>query len=116
LDDGAGGTYPDPAGPQQIGPVLGLFWALRGEERIASSQLGQHGSYRWAVPHTTDIRITDQVVLLGTLYNVVWVPPVAYHDADLTVGLEEAGGAAPVLAALGAGYSSPLWILGIGST
>lgn len=90
LDDGAGGAYPDPAGPERIGPILGLFWSLRGAESVAADQLGQHGAYRWAVPIGTGIQATDQIELLGGVYNVVWAPPTAQYDADQTVGLEEA--------------------------
>lgn len=114
LDDGGGGTYPDPSGPTRIGPIMGLFWTLSGDEAVMAAQLGQHGRERWAVPIGTDIRATDQVELLGWVYNVVWVPPVAYHDADRIIGLEEAYQLATVVST-GAGYRSPLWILGIGA-
>lgn len=90
LDDGAGGQYPDPAGPQEIGPILGRFRQLSGAEQIRAAQLGQLGAYRWFVPASTDMRVTDQVRLLGAIYAVVWAPPPAALDADRVVGLEEA--------------------------
>ena len=86
-DDGAGGTTPGT--PTEIGPILGQFRALSGDEQIRAAQLGQLGRYRWAVPHDTDIQVTDQVRLLGVTYSVVWAPPAAALDADRIVGLEE---------------------------
>lgn len=90
LDDGAGGTAPDPAGPTRIGPILGRFEALTGRELVIAAQLGQLGNYRWSVPRATDIRVTDQVELLGSVWAVVWAPPVAALDPSRIVGLEEA--------------------------
>lgn len=90
LDDGAGGQYPDPTSPQSIGPIYGQFRQLSGDEVIRAAQLGQLGRYRWAVPHDTDIRATDQVQILGGVYTVVWAPPAAALDVDRIVGLEEA--------------------------
>lgn len=90
LDDGAGGTYPDPAGPETIGPILGRFKTLSGGELLRAVQLGQAGKYRWFVPNGTTVYATDQVHILGGTYNVVWVPPVAALDTAQTVGLEEA--------------------------
>lgn len=109
-DDGAGGQTPGT--PIQTS-ATGLFWALRGAEFVRASQLGQRGSYRWAVPIDTDIQVTDQVVLFGLLYNVVWVPPVDYHSADLTVGLEESGQPVPDLSGGDVLIDAYTWI-GIG--
>lgn len=86
-DDGGGAATPGT--PTQT-TVLGMFWALSGDEAVRAAQLGQLGRYRWAVPTGTDIRATDQVRLLGVVYNVVWAPPVAALDAERIVGLEEA--------------------------
>jgi hypothetical protein len=87
-DDGAGGTTTGT--PTEIGPILGMFWALSGDELLRAAQLAQLGRYRWAVPRDTDIQETDQVAILGATYNVVWAPPVAALDVERIVGLEEA--------------------------
>ena len=99
LDDGAGATYPDPAGPQRIGPLLGTFRALNGRELVAAERLSQQGAYRLktttalADPDTGDpitIAENDQVEVLGGVYNVVWAPPIANLSLFCIVGLEEA--------------------------
>jgi len=87
-DDGGGSTTPGT--PQAIGPILGAFWALSGEELVRAAQLGQRGKYRWAVPRAADIQIIDQVQILGGVYNVVWAPPIAALDVERIVGLEDA--------------------------
>lgn len=87
-DDGAGGVTSGVV--SEIGPVLGQFRRLSGEEQIRAEEIGQRGRYRWAVPHDTAIDLTDQVRLLGVTYNVVWAPPAGALDTDRIVGLEEA--------------------------
>lgn len=88
VDDGAGGQVPGT--PTPLATVRGQFRKLSGEEIARADQLGQAGRYRWAVPHDTQVAVTDQVFLLGVLYAVVWAPPAAYLDADRIIGLEEA--------------------------
>jgi hypothetical protein len=90
LDDGAGGQYPDPAGPTSIGPIVGAFSRLTGRELIVSSELQQRGTYRLALPVDTDIRETDQVNYQGRVYNVVFCPPLTALNLSRVVELEEA--------------------------
>lgn len=89
LDDGGGGTYPDPAGPTET-PTIGAFSRLTGRELVASSQTQQRGSYRLALPVATDIQETDQVTYQGRTYNVVFCPPLTALNLSRVVELEEA--------------------------
>jgi len=90
LSDGAGSTYPDPAGPLSIGPIVCTFSKMRGREQEIADQVQSRGDYRLALPVATDIRLTDQVAVLSGVYNVVWAPPVAALSLSRVVGLEEA--------------------------
>jgi len=90
IDDGAGGTRPDPDGPEEIGPIVCAFSKMRGREQVVADQLQSRGDYRLALPVATDIRLTDQVAVLSGVYNVVWAPPVAALSLVRAVGLEEA--------------------------
>jgi orotate phosphoribosyltransferase-like protein len=99
IDDGAGGTYPNPAGPTRIGPFLGGFRAANGHEAVVADQLVQRGSYRLKTltelrdPATNALIViaaTDQIEVLGGVYKVVWTPPVAGLSLFRIVGLEEA--------------------------
>lgn len=92
LDDGAGSSYPDPAGPVALGPILGAFSRLTGRELVASSQVQQRGTYRLALPSATDIRATDQIAYQGLIYAVVFCPPLTALNLSRVVELEEAGG------------------------
>jgi hypothetical protein len=90
VDDGAGGQYPDPAGPTETGPIIGAFSRLSGRELVASSQMQQRGSYRLALPVATEIRETDQVRYQGRVYSVVFAPPLTALNLSRVVELEEA--------------------------
>lgn len=90
LSDGGGARYADPAGPLTIGPLAATFWALTGRELVVAEQLRQRGQYRVVVARDADIRATDQIVVAGTTYNVVWVPPREALRLDMLAGLEEA--------------------------
>ena len=91
LDDGGGGTYPDPAGPIEYGPILGAFSRQSGRELVASSQVQQRGTYRLALPVATDVLATDQIIYQGMRYNVVFCPPLTALNLSRVVELEEAG-------------------------
>jgi len=99
IDDGAGGTKPDPAGPLYIGPLFGSFSAAGGREIQTPDQIKQRGSYRLRsavelidpdAEEAVTIEETDQIELLDTLYKVIWAPPPTETNLSRVVGLEEA--------------------------
>jgi hypothetical protein len=90
LDDGAGGSYPDPAGPERIGPILGKLTAIWGLETQTQVDIDVRSGYRLSLPIGTDIRLTDQVEIVGRVFNVVWTPPAGAMSLVLRVGLQEA--------------------------
>jgi len=92
LDDGAGGQYPDPAGPTAYGPFLGAFSRQSGTEQVIDSQWQQRGTYRLALPIGTDVRDTDQIAYQGLTYNVAFAPPLTGLNLSRVVELNEAGG------------------------
>src|SRR4051794_3863126 len=86
LDNGRGGTTPDPAGPLRIGPFSCGFSAATGREQNVADQTQQRGSYRLRLPielldpESGDVITpaeTDQFEVFGRAYQVVWLPPVA---------------------------------------
>ena len=108
LDNGRGGTKPDPAGPLRIGPLPCGFGAASGRETIVADQIAQRGSYRLKLPvelldpdtgeilldPATDAPLvlaeTDQFEVFGRAYDVKWLPPVAHLSLFRKLGLEEA--------------------------
>jgi hypothetical protein len=99
IDNGRGGTKPDPAGPERIGPLICGFGAANGREQNVADQIAQRGSYRLKLPtELTDpdtgdpltVQETDQFEVSGRVYNVKWLPPVAALNLSRKVGLEEA--------------------------
>ena len=97
LDDLAGGTYPDPDGPEAIGPLPCAFLAVSGEE-ATRDLVAERGRYRVYLavdlrhPETNaplDITGIDQITVLGTTYEVVWTPPAAATALLQIIGLKE---------------------------
>jgi hypothetical protein len=74
LDDGAGGTYPDPAGPERIDTACS-FTAVAALPGPLRDQLQEYGRYLITVPLATAVLATDQVEVLGGTYAVTWAPP-----------------------------------------
>lgn len=91
IDDGAGGTMPDPDGPELLGPFLGKFGvnAVRNAE-ITGDREEHRGSYTLECPVSIEILTTDQVRYADRTYNVVWTPPLRTLTLARKVGLEEA--------------------------
>lgn len=90
LDDGAGSTKPDPAGPVRVGPIEATFSTGSGREAQTTDQIAQRGSYRLRLPIQTTIDETDQVEIGSRVYNVVWAPPITPTSLSRVVGIEEA--------------------------
>jgi hypothetical protein len=99
LDNGKGGTKPDPAGPQRIGPFICGFGSASGREQNVADQIAQRGSYRLRLPtllldpDSGDVITpaeTDQFEVFARIYDVKWLPPVAALSLFRRVGLEEA--------------------------
>lgn len=99
IDNGRGGTKPDPSGPLRIGPFICGFSAANGTEQNVADQMAQRGSYRLKLqielrdPDSGDpitLAETDQFEVFGRVYNVKWLPPVAALSLSRKVGLEEA--------------------------
>lgn len=97
LDDLAGGSYPDPAGPERIGPLACSFLAVSGDE-ATRELIAERGRYRVYLPvdlrHPTtqaaiEVLGTDAIEVLGTTYQVVWTPPPAAGALLRTIGLKE---------------------------
>ena len=97
IDDGAGGSEPDPDGPEAIGPLACSFLAVSGDEATADL-IAERGRYRVYLavdlrhPETGDaleLASSDQVTVLGTTYDVVWTPPPHALALLRTVGLKE---------------------------
>lgn len=57
-------------------------------------QVVQRGTYRLRVPVDADIRPTDQVVVFGRTFRIVWTPPVSALSLFRRIGLEEVDGGA----------------------
>jgi hypothetical protein len=96
VDDGAGGTKPDPAGPERIGPFNCAFAARSGREVVSADQLKVIGEYKLKLAtkltHPTTKasftpQDTDQVEALGGVYSVVHAPPPAALSLFRTIGL-----------------------------
>jgi hypothetical protein len=92
LDDGAGSTYPDPAGPERIGPLACLFIARSGSETQTDEQIEERGAYEIRLARTAPAVLgTDQVEVLGRSYQVVWTPPLDARAVERIVGVGATG-------------------------
>lgn len=97
IDDLAGGSYPDPDGPERIGPLACSFLAVSGDE-ATRELIAERGRYRVYLPielrhpetgDALDVASIDAIEVLGTTYQVVWTPPAAAGALLRTVGLKE---------------------------
>lgn len=79
-----------PATPTQLGPYLGEFWMVTGDE-LASDIARSPGSARLATALTLTIQTTDQIGVDGKLYDVAWTPPPSGLDLTRIVYLRETG-------------------------
>jgi hypothetical protein len=90
LDDGAGSTYPDPAGPETIATPCSITAVRDLPPGPLREQVLEHGRYLLTVPRDTDLRATDQFQALGTLYQVTWAPPPDALSVERIAALTEA--------------------------
>lgn len=91
VDDGAGSTMPDPAGPLTTAGVAYALAPRSGRELLSAERLRQIGSYVLSLPPGTDIRPGDQFTTsAGTTYNVVFAPEAGWPALLREVGVEEA--------------------------
>jgi hypothetical protein len=92
IDDGGGSQAPDPAGPQEIGPILGNWQArpVADVEAQTADTTVVSGRYVFRCAVDVDIRATDVVRYQGVVYAVVDCPPVAARSLTRQVGLTEA--------------------------
>jgi hypothetical protein len=90
LDNGAGSTRPDPAGPERLGPFVGSFSTAGGHEQEDADQVAQRGSYRLRMPLWVEASETDQVEIAGRAYNVLWAPLATPTSLSRVLGIEEA--------------------------
>lgn len=97
IDDLAGGSYPDPGGPERIGPLACSFLAVSGDE-ATRELIAERGRYRVYLPidlhhpetqEPLDVASIDAIEVLGTPYQVVWTPPAAAGALLRTIGLKE---------------------------
>jgi hypothetical protein len=97
IDDGAGGTYPDPDGPLRIGPIACGFTSVSGDEAQADI-VEVRGRYRLKLPTTvidpdTEEEVTpvetDEVEFQGKVYAVIWAPPVTALNLKRKLGLRD---------------------------
>jgi hypothetical protein len=97
VDDLAGGSYPDPDGPERIGPLACSFRAVSGDE-ATRERIAERGSYRVYLPvelrhpdtqEPLDVASIDAIEVLGTAYQVVWTPPAPATALLRTIGLKE---------------------------
>jgi hypothetical protein len=90
LDDGAGGAYPDPAGPEWIATSCSITAVGALAPGPLRDQVAEHGRYLLSVPLSADLYVTDQFQALGTLYNVTWAPPPDALSVERIAALTEA--------------------------
>jgi hypothetical protein len=90
LDDGAGGTYPDPVGPETITSPCSITAVGSLAPGPLREQIQEHGRYLLTVPRDKDLRVTDQFQALGTLYTVTWAPPPDALAVERIAALTEA--------------------------
>lgn len=97
LDDGAGSTIPDPAGPIRIGPLQCGFTSVTGDE-AAEDIIAVRGRYRLKLPVITlDPDSGDEVIPLatdliefqGVIYPIVWAPPTTALSLKRKIGLKD---------------------------
>jgi hypothetical protein len=74
----------------QIGPYLGEFWMVSGDE-LAPNIAESPGNGRLATALTLTIQTTDQIGVGGKLYDVGWVPEPSGLDLTRVVYLRETG-------------------------
>jgi len=90
LDDGAGGTEPDPAGPERIATVCGITALAALPPGAMRDQIAEHGKFLLEVPLAADLQETDLFEALGQTYQVTWAPPPDALAVERIAALTEA--------------------------
>lgn len=90
VPDGGGG-YTDGATTAHSGPCQFSKNAGKTEQ---GDRLQQRGDYSIKVPVDADILPTDQPIILGRTFKVVWTPPVDAFAGYRLIGLQEVGSGA----------------------
>lgn len=91
ISDGGGGFTV--GSPTTIGPIACAFSEVSGDE-ATDAVIAVRGRYRLDVAVSTDIRATDQVEVLGDIYDVTWTPPAGALALLRTIGLKDSIGTA----------------------
>lgn len=86
-----------PATPTRIGPFLGEFWNVSGDE-LAPAIAEARGLFRLATALTLDdpdtgdsvtIALADQIEVAGAAYEVCWNPDPSGLDITRIIGLKQ---------------------------
>jgi hypothetical protein len=90
IDNGAGGTRPDPAGPLRTATPCSITPVAALPPGAVRDQVAEHGKWLLSVPLAADLKTTDQFEVLGQRYQITWAPTPDALSVDRMAALTEA--------------------------